>query len=145
MAKKVSITLLLAFCLWGVSGGVALAVTDPSAGGLVTCGRATDASGKALSAQQQAESCNFAAAVAMINRLIDYIIVFATSLAAVSFAYAGWLRLSAGDNSGQVTKSNKIFTSVGIGFIVILSAWLVFKFIETTFLNTSNGYATYLS
>lgn len=127
--------MLLVLCLWGVLGGAALAVTDPSAGGLVNCGKG-DAGPL---------DCNFAKAVAMANVIINWLIMIATSLAAIAFAYAGWLYLSAGDNSGQVTKARAIFLDVAIGFIILLSAWLVFKFIETTFLNTNNGYATYLN
>lgn len=105
--------------------------------GLVNCGRTG-------SAQDQAEGCNFAAAVDMINRLINYLIMIAVPIAAVAFAYAGWLRISAGDNPGKIKDSNNVFKFVTIGFIVILSGWLLFKFIETTFLNTG-AYGTYLN
>lgn len=132
--------MLLVLCLWSVSGTLVLAA-DP----LVTCGRTGTGT-----AQQQAESCNFVAAVAMINTLIKYLIMISIPLAAVAFAYAGWLHLSAGDNSGQVTQARKIFTSVGIGFIIVLSGWLVFTLIAQTFLkdktdSTGAPYGTYLN
>ena len=66
-------------------------------------------------------------------------------LAAVSFAYAGWLYMSAGDKPANISKAKTIFADVGIGLILVISGWLVFKLIETTFLNTGAGYATYLN
>jgi hypothetical protein len=112
---------------------------SPSTGGLVSCGK-----GSGTADNPAALNCDFAAAIAMINTLINYLIMISMPLAAVGFAWGGWLYLTAGGESG-IEKSKKVFTSVGIGIIVILSGWLVFKLIETTFLNTNNGYATYLN
>lgn len=137
MAKKISIIILLAVCLFSTFGFTVLAAT-PGPNDLVQCGRVG-------TPQVQAEACNFAAAVNMINKIITWLIMIAVPLAAIAFAYAGWLYLSAGDNSGQVTKAHTIFIDVGIGFILVLSAWLVFKLIATTFLNPSAGYGTYLN
>ncbi len=141
--KKVVVSLALVLCVYGVFASTVLAASstaDPSAGGLVTCGRTGSGS-----SQQQATSCNFTALVSMVNTIIQYLIYIALPLAAISFAYAGWLYMSAGENSSQVSKAKTIFIDVGIGFILVLSAWLVFKLIETTFLNTGNGYSTYLN
>jgi hypothetical protein len=132
--------MLLTLCLWGISGSIVRA-QDPSTGGLVTCGREVTV-GK--DAKTQVYSCNFAALIAMLNKLITYLIYIAMPLAAIAFAYAGWLYLSAGDNSGQIDKAKKVFTTVGIGFVVILCAWLVFKLIATTFLSDDYKNSTYL-
>lgn len=121
--------MLLAICLWGISGSVASAA-------LVTCGTANDSSA--------ATNCTFVSLITMINEIIKYLIMIAMPLAAISFAYAGWLYLSAGDDTGKVTKARTIFTDVGIGLIIVLSGWLVFHLIQTTFLNTDAGYGTYL-
>ena len=137
MIKKVSIGVLLSLCLLGTFSSAVLAA-DPSTGGLVTCGKEPDAT-------TAATSCNFAAAIAMINRLITYLIYIALPIAAISFAYAGWLYLSAGDNSGQISKARTIFMDVGVGFILILSAWLIFKLVETTFLSPTYAGKTYLN
>lgn len=128
--------MLLALCLWGVSGGVVSAEWP----GLVNCGK-----GAGTKDDPAALDCDFVEAIAMINTLINWLIMIAMPLAAVAFAYAGWLRISAGDNSSQITKSNHVFVSVGIGFMVILSGWLVFKLIADTFLNPDAGYGTYLN
>jgi hypothetical protein len=134
MAKKLSISILLALCLWGVSGSMVLAATGDNA--LVQCGR-TDST-KPLSpeeAKKLVDSCNFAALIDMINRVINYLIIIATALSAIAFAYAGWLYLTAGDNSGQVSKARTIFMDVAIGFVIILSGWLLFRLIADKFLS----------
>jgi hypothetical protein len=51
-----------------------------------------------------------------------YIAVF---LSAVLFAWAGFKHLTAGGNSEEIKKANKVFSAVFIGLIIILSAWLV--------------------
>lgn len=123
--------MLIVLCFWGVFGSVALA------DGLVTCGRTG-------SAQAQAQGCNFSTLFDMINTIIGYVIAISMPLAAIAFAYAGWLRLTSGGNPGQITKSNHVFISVGIGVMVILGGWLVFRLIADTFLNSANNYGTYL-
>ena len=132
MIKKIFIVLTIVICLLNVFSSVVLA-----ADGLVQCGTGSGASA--------ATDCDFAAAVAMINRLINYLIMIAVPIAAVAFAYAGWLYLSSGGNTGQVEKAKEIFTDVGIGFIIVLSGWLVFTAIAKNFLNPSAGYGTYLN
>jgi hypothetical protein len=143
MAKKLSITILLTLCLWSVSCSVVLAATGDKA--LVQCGRTTDASGKTLSAKEQVDSCNFAALIDLINRIINYLIVVATALSAIAFAYVGWLYLTAGDNTGQVTKARTIFMDVAIGFVIILSGWLLFRLIADQFLSDTYKNAVFLN
>ena len=148
MAKKILITLSLALCLWSVSGSAVLAAPADQPG-FVQCGQGTEAKSGETLAKTQAQDCDFQKLMAMIDNLIKWAITISTSLAAIAFAYAGWLYLSAGDNPGQITKARHVFTSVGIGFALVLSGWLIFKLIETTFLSTkpdSSGgtYGTYL-
>ena len=140
MAKKVFIVMLLAVCLWGVSGSVVLADNA-----LVQCGRQTGTTANPESnSTPYALQCNFASAVEMINTIIGYAIGISMPLAAIAFAYAGWLYLSAGDNPGKVGDAKKIFIDVGIGVAILLSGWLVFTLIATTFLDKSANYGTYL-
>jgi hypothetical protein len=134
MIKKLSVGILLVICLWSISGSVVLAE------GLVNCG-----TGSGTADNPSALDCNFVKAIEMINTIINYLIMIAMPLAAIAFAYAGWLYLSSGDNPGKVTDAKKIFLDVGIGVIIVLSGWLVFKLIATTFLDPDNGYGTYLN
>ena len=72
------------------------------------------------------DPCTFDKFIDLINEVIDFLMFkFAVPLAAISFAIAGVMILTAGDNSSQVTQAKEIFWNVLIGLIVALSAWLV--------------------
>ena len=70
--------------------------------------------------------CTFDKFIDLINEVIDFLMFkFAVPLAAISFAIAGVMILTAGDNESRVTQAKEIFWNVLIGLIVALSAWLV--------------------
>lgn len=123
--------------LWSISGATVLAVDFSK--GLVNCGK----NEAVTNAHPAATDCTFSDAIDMIDTLIRYLIMIAIPVASIAFAYAGWLYLSAGENSGQVTKARTIFLDVGIGFIIILAGWLLFTLIAQTFLKPGE-YGTYL-
>ncbi len=56
-------------------------------------------------------------------------------VAAVMFAYAGWLFFSDTGNASNVEKGKKVFGAVVIGLIIVLIAWLVVD----TILDTLTG------
>tara|TARA_B100000745_G_scaffold292473_1_gene233383 strand:- start:41879 stop:42103 length:225 start_codon:yes stop_codon:yes gene_type:complete len=41
------------------------------------------------------------------------------------FAYAGWLFLSDAGSTSKISDGKKIFSSVAIGLVIVLIAWLV--------------------
>jgi len=55
-----------------------------------------------------------------------YIAVF---LSAVLFAWAGFRYITAGGESSHASEAKKIFWNVGIGLVLMLSAWLIVDFI----------------
>ena len=69
--------------------------------------------------------CNFCSFVVMINNLISWLIGFLTLAAVLALVYAGFkLVVSAGDQ-GAMTDAKKMITNIVIGFIIVLSAWLI--------------------
>ena len=140
--KKIFIIALLVLSLWSVSGMTVMAASTGSLWPLVQCGTGT---GKDANGNYAAQQCDFSALISLVSRIMQYLIYIAMPLAAISFAYAGWLYLSAGGNSSQVSKAHTIFMDVGIGFILILSAWLIFDLIAKNFLDTSKGFNSYLT
>lgn len=73
-------------------------------------------------------ACNFNFLIELIKNVVDFLLfAFAVPLAAVSFAIAGFMTLTAGDNAGQVAKAKEIFWNVFIGLIIAFSAWLIVK------------------
>jgi len=112
---------------------VAFAAT-PS--GLVVCGNATVDGQVPLS-----EQCNFTDLVNQVQTIINFLIFkIASPLAAVMFAYAGFLYVTNGGNEGQIKQAHDIFLNVLLGFVIVLAAWLVMSFILTFFLGASSPF-----
>lgn len=70
-------------------------------------------------------TCDFNALMNTIIKGINWLFIISIPLATVLFAYAGLLYISG--VPGNRTKANKIFTSVGIGFIIMLTAWFLVR------------------
>ncbi len=66
-----------------------------------------------------------------------YMVVF---LSSVLFAYAGWVYLMAGGDTGAAAKAKSIFTNVAIGLVIVLSAWLVVDTIIRALFNQGAGF-----
>lgn len=75
--------------------------------------------------------CDFGQLVLLVKNLINYIFIIAVPIATVMFAYAGFLYLTAAGDTGKISKAHSVFWTVFIGFIIILSAWLIVKAIST--------------
>lgn len=79
--------------------------------------------------------CDFNALMLLFNRVINFIFYISIPLAAISFSWAGYLYLSAAGNTSQIEKAHGIFKTVLIGFIFIISAWLIVYTITHTLLS----------
>lgn len=75
------------------------------------------------------EECHFDDFIVGINNIINFLIVIGGSVAAIVFAIAGFMILTAGANESQVTKAKGMFMQVVWGFVWMLSAWLVVKMV----------------
>ena len=84
------------------------------------------------------KECTFTDLVYLVNRLIDFMFYMSTILAALCFIWAGFLLLTGGGNSSKVTQAKAIFTNVLIGYIIILTAWLIVGFVTQTFMLRSD-------
>ena len=80
--------------------------------------------------------CDFNALMTLINRVINFILYVSIPLAAISFSYAGYLYLSAAGNTSKIEEAHKIFGKVLIGFVFILSAWLIVYAITNSLLDS---------
>lgn len=69
--------------------------------------------------------CDFADFIDTINRVINWIISIAGVIFTISAIYGGFLYMTSGDNSGNKEKAKNILSSTIIGFIIILTAWLI--------------------
>lgn len=80
--------------------------------------------------------CDFNALMTLVNRVISFILYVSIPLAAISFSYAGYLYLSAAGDTGKIESAHEIFKKVLIGFIFILSAWLIVYAITNSLLSS---------
>lgn len=68
------------------------------------------------------KECDFAALIDTVNKLINWLFIISIPIATVLFAWAGLLYLTGSEKN--IGKAKSIFTSVGIGFIIMIVAWL---------------------
>lgn len=132
--KRISINLLtsalaLAFLLTPLFALAQNTPQDPS-GNLIPCGYRDD-TGKI-------NECDFEDFMELIRRVINFLIVISVPLAAVSFAYAGFLYITAQGSPGQISKAHGIFKKTLIGFIFVLGAWLIVYTIINALLDTTS-------
>ncbi len=73
------------------------------------------------------KTCNFAELINTVKYLINWMIIVATPIVTVLFAYAGFLFMSAKEKN--ISHAREIFAKVGIGYFFMLAAWLIVKFI----------------
>ena len=105
----------------GSSGPTIGTTDDVLRDGIVTdCGYDIGKNGKG-------RVCGFTDVIALISRIITYIIVLVIPIAAIVIAYAGFLFLTSGGNPAKKTAAKKAITSAIVGIIIILAAWLIVK------------------
>ncbi len=84
------------------------------------------------------ERCDFNDLMRLGQTIIDFLIFkIAAPIAALMFAYAGFLYITAGGNEGQVGKAHGIFMNVAVGFVIALAAWLLVNFVVNFFVDSS--------
>lgn len=87
--------------------------------------------------------CGWPQVVKLANNLLKFMVSIAVPLAAIAFAYAGWLYLSARGNPSQISRAHNIFLNVAIGLVIVLVAWLVVSEILKAFADP-NSYISVL-
>lgn len=86
------------------------------------------------------QKCNFAALIDTIIKAINWMFYISIPVAAVLFAYGGFLYMTG--KSGNIETAKKIFASVAIGFIIMITAWIgVRQFVEW-FVDPNSGATT---
>src|SRR3989338_8903582 len=71
-------------------------------------------------------NCDFNALLKLANNVINFVLfMLAMPIAAIMFAYAGWLYMSSGFKPAQKDTAKKIFSSVFFGILIAAGAWLL--------------------
>jgi len=108
------------------SGGIALNATqiDVEANGLVpNCGYNLTDGGQV----NRQNICGFAHIIELIQRIIEFIFLMVLPIAALVFAYAGFLYMTSGGDSGRRGAAKKAMINMVIGVLVVMAAWLIIK------------------
>lgn len=87
--------------------------------------------------------CNLVDAIQLIQNIIEYIFVLVLPIAAIVFAYAGFLLLSSGGNSSKRDAAKNAMVKLVIGVVIVMLAWLLVKTILVA-LGASSGFTMYL-
>ena len=84
-------------------------------------------------------NCDFNALITLVQNIINFLLLVAAPIAAIMFAWAGFLYLSARGNSGQISKAHDIFWNVLWGLVIALAAWLIINTITNALLKNSGA------
>ncbi len=79
------------------------------------------------------QACHLAG---LAQNIINWLVGISIPLAAAMFAYAGVIYFTAGSGGmlGKIESAHKIFKNVGIGFVIVITAWLGIQTILKTVL-----------
>ncbi|MFT6829519.1 MAG: hypothetical protein ACJAV6_000349 [Candidatus Paceibacteria bacterium] len=108
----------------GGSGGVNI---NTSVDDVIENGIAVTDCGYDIGKNGNGRMCGFSDVILLIARVIEYIFVLIIPIAAIVFAYAGFLYLTSGGDPGKKTAAKKAMTNVIIGIVIVMSAWLVVR------------------
>ena len=139
---------IILHCALGVAlfGGVAVLpayVFAAADSGIVPCGTETYPADAVVNGKQVggtvSNPCGFDDIIKLINNLTNFFIITGAALSAVAFGYAGFLMMTAHGEMGKIEEAKSIFGKVLVGFLFMISAWLIVHAIEAAFLDTSPG------
>ena len=80
------------------------------------------------------DPCTFPKLMELFRNVIDFLILLSIPFATIAFAWAGYIVLTSQGNPGGLSQAKDIFWKVLKGFIFILCAWLIVRFITTALL-----------
>lgn len=86
--------------------------------------------------------CDFKGIIMQVNHLLEIAIVLGVLVAIGGFCYAGYLFMTGTPNN--ITHGRKIFSSVAIGFIIMLSAWFIVYQILVWLTGSNSGFTKLL-
>lgn len=83
--------------------------------------------------------CDYCDVTAMIEKVIRWLVLVLTIIGALLFVYAGFIYTSSRGDVGRTKKGKDMLVSVIVGFIVLLSAWMIIDVIMKTFVGGDVG------
>ncbi len=88
--------------------------------------------------------CGFNDVIEFARRAITGWIMAGATVAALGFAYAGFLYITAMGSQEKISHAHMIFVKTFWGFVFMLSAWLIAKTMEQVFLTPAMQQKSFL-
>ena len=79
--------------------------------------------------------CNLCDAVTMINYIVNWLFGFLAILAVIGLMISGFRLVVSGGDVGAWTQAKQMFTNIVVGFVIVLSAWLIVDTIMKAFIS----------
>ncbi len=77
--------------------------------------------------------CQWDDLLTLVNNVTTFVLKYmAVPIAAIMFAYAGFLMVTSAGSTESRSKAKNIFFSTVLGLVIALAAWLIIKLILTT-------------
>lgn len=80
-------------------------------------------------------NCTFNDLITLAQNIINFLILVSIPAAAIAFAWAGFLFMTAKGSESQISQAKGIFVKVLIGFLFVLSGWLIVRTITSVLLD----------
>ena len=99
--------------------------------GLVTCG------------YTGGPNCDFCYFMKMVNNVITWLFGLLVLIAILLIVYAGFQLVVSAGNESAWTKAKEMLTNVIIGFVIVMSAWLIVDTVLKALINPNSEYSSF--
>ncbi len=103
-----------------VSFGLAFPETVDAGSRLVEC------------AGQGPFDCKFEDLVKTGETILEFLVQLGTVIAVIVISYAGFMYMTSGENAGKVKQAHQLIWYTVIGFLIVISAWLLVRVLLNT-------------
>ena len=86
------------------------------------------------------QDCNLCTLIQMFDRVLDFLFKFLTLAAVMMVMYAGFQLVISQGNSGAMEKAKGMISNIVIGFVIMMSAWLIIDTVMKGLVDTEAGY-----
>jgi hypothetical protein len=80
-------------------------------------------------------TCQTCDLIKLGNNIVEWLVKIMATVCAIVVAVAGFKMVTAGGDSGAISEAREMITNVVVGFIMLLSAWLVIDTVMKMFLS----------
>ena len=98
--------------------------------GLIPCGYETNSDGRVTN------PCGWNDFFTLITNVTNYLFILGAAFSAIAFGWAGFLMMTASGEMSKIEHAKQIFGKVLVGFLIMLSAWLIVHAINAGLITT---------